>query len=91
VACPGRELREPTAELLLQARDVCVVSDALEPLQHQRLSSLYCRTWSIDGCVKVIGGRSAGQRTAQRRLVIEIALDDVDAAACQRPRRPDGP
>src|SRR5260370_193521 len=29
----------------------------------------------------------AGQRTAQRRLVIEIALDDVDAVARQR-RRP---
>src|SRR5437870_5548152 len=29
----------------------------------------------------------AGQRTAQRRLVIEIALDDVDALARQR-RRP---
>src|SRR5207247_4768054 len=29
----------------------------------------------------------AGQRTAQRSLVIEIALDDVDAAARQR-RRP---
>jgi hypothetical protein len=29
---------------------------------------------------------SAGQRTAQRRLVIEIALDDVDALARQRRR-----
>src|SRR4029077_8889108 len=29
----------------------------------------------------------AGQRTAQRRLVIEVALDDVDAVARQR-RRP---
>src|SRR5258708_38849229 len=29
----------------------------------------------------------AGQRTAQRRLVLEIALDDVDAVARQR-RRP---
>jgi hypothetical protein len=28
----------------------------------------------------------AGQRTAQRRLVIEIALDDVDALAGQRRR-----
>src|SRR5205807_646160 len=28
----------------------------------------------------------AGQRTAQRRLVIEIALDDVDAVARQRRR-----
>jgi len=27
----------------------------------------------------------AGQRTAHRRLVIEIALDDVDAMARQRP------
>src|SRR6202030_2567394 len=27
----------------------------------------------------------AGQRTAQRRLVIEIALDDVDAVSRRRP------
>src|ERR1700730_5154470 len=35
-ACPVGELRERAAELVFQASDVGAISDALEPLQHQR-------------------------------------------------------
>ena len=57
----------------------------------QRRKTLALRLFPLDaGLSRVLHTEDApraGQRTAQRRLVIEIALDDVDALARQR-RRP---
>src|SRR5882757_2871054 len=68
---------------------VDVVFDA--GLARQRRKTLALRFFPLDARLpRVLHGEDAphaGQRTAQRRLVIEIALDNVDALACQR-RRP---
>src|SRR6266436_4190640 len=68
---------------------VDVVFDA--GLARQRRKTLALRLFPLDASLlRVLYAEDApraGQRTAQRRLVIEIALDDVDAAARQR-RRP---
>src|SRR5437763_8518902 len=58
-------------------------------LARQRRKTLALRLFPLDACLpRVLHAEDApraGQRTAQRRLVIEIALDDVDAVT--RPRR----
>src|SRR5882724_7530599 len=68
---------------------VDVVFDA--GLARQRRKTLALRLFPLDARLPRIlhaeDAPRAGQRTAQRRLVIEIALDDVDAVARQR-RRP---
>ena len=60
-------------------------------LARQRRKTLALRLFPLDARLpRVLHAEDApraGQRTAQRRLVIEIALDDVDALARQR-RRP---
>src|SRR5262252_7519658 len=60
-------------------------------LARQRRKTLALRLFPLDARLpRVLDAEDApraGQRTAQRRLVIEIALDDVDAMARQR-RRP---
>src|SRR4029077_8948129 len=60
-------------------------------LARQRRQTLALRLFPLDTSLqRVLHAEDAprvGQRTAQRRLVIEIALDEVDAAARQR-RRP---
>src|SRR6059036_2369720 len=60
-------------------------------LARQRRKTLALRLFSLDTRLPRVlhaeGAPRAGQRTAQRRLVIEIPLDDVDALARQR-RRP---
>src|SRR5437867_2383095 len=68
---------------------VDVVFDAR--LARQRRQTLALRLLPLDARLhRVLHAEDApraGQRSAQRRLVIEIALDDVDAVARQR-RRP---
>src|SRR5437868_15518993 len=68
---------------------VDVVFDAGFP--RQRRKTLALRLFPLDARLPRVlhaeDAPGAGQRTAQRRLVIEIALDDVDAMARQR-RRP---
>src|SRR5882672_7423786 len=60
-------------------------------LARQRRQTLALRLFPLDARLpRVLHAEDApraGQRTAQRRLVIEIALDDVDAVARQRRRR----
>src|SRR5260221_14789578 len=60
-------------------------------LARQRRKTLALRLFPLDARLRRVlhaeDAPRAGQRTAQRRLVIEIALDDIDAAARQR-RRP---
>src|SRR5260221_8300353 len=88
------------APLVVEVRDarplVCrshgcvdVVFDA--GLARQRRQALALRLFPLDARLpRVLHAEDApraGQRTAQRRLVIEIALDDADALARQ-PRRP---
>src|SRR5467141_3444705 len=59
-------------------------------LARQRRKTLALRLFPLDARLpRVLHAEDApraGQRTAQRRLVIEIALDDVDAVARQRRR-----
>ena len=88
------------APLAVEVRDACplvrrshgcvdVVFDA--GLARQRRKTLALRLFPLDARLpRVLHAEDApraGQRIAQRRLVIEIALDDVDAVARQR-RRP---
>src|SRR5450755_3341699 len=65
---------------------VDVVFDA--GLARQRRKTLALRLFPLDARLqRVLHAEEAprsGQRTAQRRLVIEIALDDVDTVARQR-------
>src|SRR5437660_11218795 len=67
---------------------VDVVFDA--GLARQRRKPLALRLFPLDARLpRVLHAEDApraGQRTAQRRLVIEIALDDADAVARQRRR-----
>src|ERR1700722_11248189 len=67
---------------------VDVVLDA--GLARQRRKTLALRFFPLDARLRRVlhaeDTPRAGQRTAQRRLVIEIALDDVDALARQRRR-----
>src|SRR5438046_9667177 len=67
---------------------VDVVFDA--GLARQRRKTLALRLFPLNARLpRVLHAEDApraGQRTAQRRLVIEIALDDVDAVARQRRR-----
>src|SRR6516165_8738782 len=57
-------------------------------LARQRRKTLALRLFPLDprlsGVLHAEDAPGAGQRTAQRRLVIEIALDDVNALARQR-------
>src|SRR4029077_12205512 len=59
-------------------------------LARQRRQTLALRLFPLDARLpRVLYAKHAprtGQRTAQRRLVVEIALDDVDTAARQRRR-----
>src|SRR6266849_6453887 len=68
---------------------VDVVFDA--GLARQRRKTLALRLFPLDARLRRVlhaeDAPRAGQRTAQRRLVIKIALDDADAVARQR-RRP---
>src|SRR5690349_24819855 len=90
----------PDAPLVVEVRDarplvrgshgcVDVVFDA--GLARQRRKTLALRLFPLEARLPRVlhaeDAPGAGQRTAQRRLVIEIALDDVDAMARQR-RRP---
>src|SRR5437588_10837099 len=65
---------------------VDVVFDA--GLARQRRKTLALRLFPLDARLPRVlhaeDAPSAGQRTAQRRFVIEIAFDDVDAMARQR-------
>src|SRR5476651_1016545 len=65
---------------------VDVVFDA--GLARQRRKTLALRLFPLDACLpRVLHAEyapRAGQRTAQRRLVIEITFDDVDAVTRQR-------
>src|SRR5258706_250258 len=67
---------------------VDVVFDA--GLARQRRKTLALRLFPLDARLRRVlhaeDAPRAGQRTAQRGLVIEIALDDVDAEARQRHR-----
>src|ERR1700724_1665277 len=78
------------ARLLVRGSNGCVdvVFDA--GLARQRRETLALRLFALDARLpRVLHAEDAphaGQRTAQRRLVIEIALDDVDAVARQRLR-----
>src|SRR6184192_4051980 len=87
------------APLVVEVRDACplvrrshgcvdVVFDA--GLARQRRKTLALRLFPLDArLARVLHAEDAPharQRTAQRRLVIEIALDDVDAIARQRRR-----
>src|SRR5260370_15579123 len=69
---------------------VDVVFDA--GLARQRRKTLALRLFSLDARLPRVlhaeDAPGAGQRTAQRLLVIEIALDDVDAVARQRRHPP---
>src|SRR5262249_23480075 len=88
------------APLLVEVRDACplvcrphgcvdVVLDA--GLARQRRKTLALRLFPLHARLPRVlyaeDAPRAGQRTAKSRLVIEIALDDVDALARQR-RRP---
>ena len=79
------------ARLLVRRSDGCVdvVFDA--GLARQRRETLALLLFPLDarlpGVLYAEDAPRASQRTAQRRLVIEIALDDVDALTRQR-RRP---
>src|SRR6266852_8894357 len=88
------------APLVLEVRDArplvrrshgCVDVVFHAGLARQRRKTLALRLFPLDACLpRVLHAEDApraGQRTAQRRLVIQIALDDVDAVARQR-RRP---
>ena len=59
-------------------------------LARQRRQTLALRFFPLDTSLQRVlhaeDAPRAGQRSAQRRLVIEIALDDVDAVARQRRR-----
>src|SRR5258708_7816264 len=76
------------AGLLLRRSHGCVdvVFDA--GLARQRRQTLALRLFPLDARLPSVlhaeDAPRAGQRTAQRRLVIEIAFDDVDALARQR-------
>src|SRR5436190_10586093 len=85
------------APLVIEVRDarplvrrshgrVDVVFDA--GLARQRRETLALRLLPLDARLRrglyAEDAPRAGQRTAQRRLVVEIALDDVDAVARQR-------
>src|SRR5260221_3971017 len=68
---------------------VDVVFDAGLARQRRQTLALHCSplATSLPRVLHAEDAPRAGQRTAQRRLVLEIALDDVDAVARQR-RRP---
>src|SRR5580700_8764554 len=87
------------APLVVEVWDACplvrrshgcvdVVLDA--GLARQRRKTLALRFFPLDARLPRIlhaeDAPRAGQRTAQRRRIIEIALDDVDALARQRRR-----
>src|ERR1700681_1429552 len=88
------------APLAVEVRDACLlvrrshgcVDEVFDAgLARQRRKTLALRLFPLDARLQRVlhaeDAPGAGQRTAQRRLVIEIALDDVDALARQR-RRP---
>src|SRR6266480_173420 len=83
------EVRDARPLVRRSHRCVDVVFDA--GLAGQRRKTLALRLFPLDARLpRILNAEDAprpGQRTAQRRLVIEIALDDVDALARQR-RRP---
>jgi hypothetical protein len=60
-------------------------------LARQRRKTLALRLFLLDAPLQRVlhaeDAPRAGQRTAQRRLVIEIALDDVDDAVARQRRR----
>src|SRR5271163_2828380 len=83
------EVRDARPLVRRSDRCVDVVFDA--GFARQRSKTLALRLFPLDArLTRVLHAENApraGQRTAQRRLVLEIALDDVDAMARQR-RRP---
>src|SRR5438132_8137936 len=82
------EVRDARALVRRSHGCVDVVFDA--GLARQRRETLALRLFPLDTRLPRVlhaeDAPGAGQRTAQRRLVIEIALDDVDAVARQRRR-----
>src|SRR5580693_6773004 len=79
------------ARLLVRRSHGCVDAVFDADLARQRRKPLALRLFPLDArlprVLQAEDAPRAGQGTAQRRLVIEIALDDVDAVARQR-RRP---
>src|SRR4029077_20896854 len=79
------------ARPLVRRSDRCVDEVLDAGLARQRRQTLALRLFPLDarlpGVLHAEDAPRAGQRTAQRRLVIEIALDDVNPLARQR-RRP---
>src|SRR5438874_3978988 len=78
------------ARLLVRRSHRCV-DVAFDPgLARQGRKTLALRHFPLDARLQRVlhaeDAPRAGQRTAQRRLVIEIALDDVDAVAGERYR-----
>src|SRR5437016_819688 len=79
------------ARPLVRRSDGCVdvVFDA--GLARKRRKTLALRLFPLDARLRRVlhaeDAPRAGQRTAQRRLVIEVALDDVDALLRERRRR----
>src|SRR5579864_7848757 len=80
------EVRDARPLMRRSHGSVDVVFDA--GLARQRGKALALRLFALDARLRRVldaeDAPHAGQRTAQRRLVIEIALDDVDAQARQR-------
>src|SRR5271165_4628793 len=78
------------ARLLVRRSNGCVdvVFDA--GLARQRRKTLALLLFPLDACLSRVlhaeNAPSAGQCTAQRRLVIKIALNDLDTLFCQRRR-----
>src|SRR5713101_4360410 len=83
------EVRDARPLVRRSHRRVDVVFDAGRARQHRKTLAL--RLFPLDAPLRrglyAEDAPGAGQRTAQRGLVIEIALDDLDAVARQR-RRP---
>src|SRR5580704_8683482 len=79
------EVRDARLLMRRSHGSVDVVFDA--GLARQRRKTLALRLFPLDARLRRVldaeDAPHAGQRTAQRRLVIEIALDDVDAVARQ--------
>src|SRR5438552_17372496 len=79
------------ARLLVRRSHGCVNKVFYAGLARQRRKTLALRLFPLDARLSRVlhaeDAPGAGQRTSQRRLVIEIALDNVDALARER-RRP---
>jgi hypothetical protein len=88
---PNSSLFIPALSVRAIAEDLAVDMVFDTGLAGQRRKTLALHLFPLDARLsRVLHAEDtpgAAQRTAQRRLLIEIALDDFDALACQR-RRP---